>query len=153
MKVLDALNAVWGTMKSGLFVELLLGVLGLMLLRVAYRLQRTTANIDFSDLIVGKDDQVSLIKLMQFVGFIVATWVVVVYTVRGALTEWLFLSYFGVATGTQVANRLAHRSEKQHAEPYGPPYGPPPYTPGPPPYYGPGGQQGPFHGPHTRHEP
>ncbi len=97
----------WHALEDGLFVEFLLGVLGLFLLRIAYKLQRTTDNIDFKMLIIGKDNQVSLIKLMQFVAFIVTTWVVIVYTVRGQLTDWLFLAYFAVASGTQVANRFA----------------------------------------------
>lgn len=111
MTVLEALKSVYRALENGLFVEFMLGVLGLMLLRIAYRLQRTAANIDFTMLIIGKDGQVSLIKIMQFVGFIVATWVIVVYTVRGALTEWLFTSYFAVASGTQIVNRFAARGD------------------------------------------
>ncbi len=109
MTVLETLHKVYETMQNGLFVEFMLGVLGLMLLRIAYRLQRTANSIDFTALIVGTDGQVSLIKLMQLVGFIVATWVIIVYTVRGTLTEWLFMTYFGVASGTQIMNRFAAR--------------------------------------------
>ena len=111
MTVLEFVKAVIAILKDGLIIELLLGVLGIMLLRVAYRLQRTASHIDFTALIVGQDNQVSLIKLMQFVGFIVVTWIVVVYTVRGTLTEWLFATYFAMSTGTQVINRFAARPE------------------------------------------
>lgn len=109
--VIEFLKSIYTALENGLFVEFLLGVLGLMLLRIAYRLQRTATNIDFTALILGSDGQVSLIKLMQFVGFIVATWIIIVYTVRGTLTEWLFTAYFGVASGTQIINRFAGRVE------------------------------------------
>jgi hypothetical protein len=111
MTVIEFIQKVIGALENGLFVEFLLGVLGIMLLRIAYRLQKTANNIDFTALIVGADGQVSLIKLMQFVGFIVATWIIIVYTVRGTLTEWLFTAYFGVASGTQIINRFANRVE------------------------------------------
>lgn len=107
MTVWEFAVKVFNALENGLFVEFLLGVLGIMLLRVAYRLQRTANSIDFTKLILGPDGEVSLLKIMQLVGFIVATWVIIVSTVKGTLTEWLFTSYFTVAMGIPSLQRWA----------------------------------------------
>lgn len=81
---------------SVMIVVLLLGLLFLF-----YRIQKTQ-KLDFADMITKDGRAVSLTKVLQLVGGITATWVVIKLTVGGTLTEailGIYLTYVGAVEG------------------------------------------------------
>jgi hypothetical protein len=76
--------------------SILLGVLFLF-----YRIQRTK-KLDFADIITKDGKAVSLTKVLQLIGGLTATWIMIKLTLTGALTESLFglyLTYVGAIEG------------------------------------------------------
>lgn len=74
----------------------LIGVLFLF-----WRIQRTE-KLDFADMITKDGRSVSLTKILQLVGGITATWIVIKLTLTGTLTEavfGLYLTYVGAIEG------------------------------------------------------
>lgn len=74
----------------------LLGVLFLF-----YRIQKSE-KLDFADMITKDGKSVSLTKVLQLIGGITATWIMVKLTIAGGLTEALFglyLTYVGAIEG------------------------------------------------------
>jgi len=66
-----------------------------------YRIQKS-GKLDFADLITKNGKSVSLTKVLQFIGGLTATWVVVKLTLNSNLTEGLFgvyLAYVGAIEG------------------------------------------------------
>ena len=66
-----------------------------------YRIQRSE-KLDFADMITKDGRSVSLTKVLQLVGGITATWIMIKLTLTGGLTEALFglyLTYVGAIEG------------------------------------------------------
>lgn len=86
--------------------DLNLGALSVALLIVGvlylfWRIQRTE-KLDFADLITKDGRSVSLTKVLQLVGGVTATWIMIKLTLTGGLTEALFglyLTYVGAIEG------------------------------------------------------
>lgn len=75
---------------------LILGVLFLF-----WRIQRTD-KLDFADMITKDGRSVSLTKVLQLIGGVTATWIMIKLTLTGGLTEGLFglyLTYVGAIEG------------------------------------------------------
>lgn len=74
-------------------------VLGLLFL--FYRIQKTD-KLDFADMITKDGKAVSLTKVLQLVGGVTSTWIMIKLTITGGLTEALFglyLTYVGAIEG------------------------------------------------------
>lgn len=68
---------------------------------MCYRIQRN-GTLDFSDMFTKDGRSVSLTKVLQFVGGVTATWIMIKLTITGGLTESLFglyLAYVGAIEG------------------------------------------------------
>lgn len=66
-----------------------------------YRIQRS-AKLDFADMITKDGKSVSLTKVLQLIGGITSTWVIIKLTSSGALSESIFgvyLTYVGAIEG------------------------------------------------------
>lgn len=66
-----------------------------------YRIQRS-GKLDFADMFTKDGKSVSLSKVLQFIGGITATWIMVKLTLAGSLTESIFglyLTYVGAIEG------------------------------------------------------
>jgi peptidoglycan biosynthesis protein MviN/MurJ (putative lipid II flippase) len=66
-----------------------------------YRIQKTN-KLDFADMITKDGKAVSLTKVLQLVGGLTSTWIMVKLTLTGGLTEALFglyLTYVGAIEG------------------------------------------------------
>lgn len=71
------------------------------LLYLFYRIQKTD-KLDFADMITKDGESVSLTKVLQLLGGITATWVIIKLTSSGTLTEavfGLYLTYVGAIEG------------------------------------------------------
>lgn len=78
----------------------LMFVLGIVLF-LFWRIQRTE-KLDFADMITKDGKAVSLTKVLQLVGGVTATWIMIKLTLTGGLTEALFglyLTYVGAIEG------------------------------------------------------
>ncbi len=81
---------------GAMIVVILLGILFLF-----WRIQRSD-KLDFADMITKDGQAVSLTKILQLVGGITATWIMIKLTITGGLTEALFglyLTYVGAIEG------------------------------------------------------
>lgn len=73
----------------------------LLVLIMFWRIQRSK-KLDFSDMITKNGTSVSLTKVLQLIGGITATWVIIKLTVSNSLTESIFglyLAYVGCVEG------------------------------------------------------
>lgn len=80
-------------------VGILLAMFGLLFL--FWRIQRTE-KLDFADMITKDGKAVSLTKVLQLIGGVTATWIMIKLTLTGGLTEALFglyLTYVGAIEG------------------------------------------------------
>ncbi len=80
-------------------VSVALLIIGVLIL--FWRIQRTE-KLDFADMITKDGRAVSLTKVLQLVGGITATWIMIKLTLTGGLTEALFglyLTYVGAIEG------------------------------------------------------
>lgn len=71
-------------------------LIGVILLFIAYLLfgANRVGKLDWTDLITSKNsNKVSLTKLLQLIGGITATWIMIYITMHSALTPELFLTY------------------------------------------------------------
>ncbi len=59
--------------------------------------------------------RISLSRLGQLTALVVSTGVVVHQTVKGQLTEWLFLAYIGTWAGAYLAKKWAPKAEEKDA--------------------------------------
>lgn len=78
-----------------------LAAIGLAVLFLFYRIQ-ASQKLDFADMITKDGKSVSLTKVLQLVGGITSTWIMVKLTLTGGLTEALFglyLTYVGAIEG------------------------------------------------------
>jgi hypothetical protein len=74
-------------------------VIGFVL--IFYRIQKSK-RLDFADMLTKNGKTVSLTKVLQLIGGITATWVIVKMTLTGSLTESIFglyLTYVGAIEG------------------------------------------------------
>jgi hypothetical protein len=71
-------------------VALLMLVFGLLFL--FYRIQRSE-KLDFADLITKNGESVSLTKVLQLIGGLTSTWIVIKLALAGTLTEGIFGLY------------------------------------------------------------
>jgi peptidoglycan biosynthesis protein MviN/MurJ (putative lipid II flippase) len=79
-----------------IIAALMLGILFLF-----YRIQKL-GKLDFADMITKDGKSVSLTKVLQLIGGVTATWIMIKLTVTGGLTEALFglyLTYVGAIEG------------------------------------------------------
>jgi hypothetical protein len=79
----------------------LIGGILLGILYLFYHIQ-TRSKLDFADMITKDGQAVSLTKVLQLVGGLTATWVMIKLTLTGGLTEALFglyLTYVGAIEG------------------------------------------------------
>lgn len=80
-------------------LAILLLIMGILYL--FWRIQRTD-KLDFADMITKDGKAVSLTKVLQLIGGITATWVIIKMTLSGGLTEAIFglyLTYVGAIEG------------------------------------------------------
>lgn len=80
-------------------VAILCVVLGILYL--FYRIQKTE-KLDFADMITKNGKAVSLTKILQLIGGLTATWIMVKLTLTNSLTEGMFgvyLAYVGAIEG------------------------------------------------------
>jgi hypothetical protein len=71
------------------------------LLIIFYRIQ-SSGKLDFADMITKDGRVVSLTKVLQFIGGITSTWIMIKLTLTGGLSEGLFglyLAYVGAIEG------------------------------------------------------
>lgn len=65
------------------------------------------AKFDVKDIIVETSTgKVSLYKIGQVIALWVSTWIIIHETKEGRLTDWLFLSYMALWSGTNLAKSL-----------------------------------------------
>lgn len=79
---------------------LLLGVLFLF-----WRIQRSE-KLDFADIITKNGKSVSLTKVLQLVGGLTATWIMIKLTLTGGLTESLFGIYLTYVGGVEAYSKF-----------------------------------------------
>jgi hypothetical protein len=80
---------------------ILIGIILIGVFTLFYRIQ-TSSKLDFADLITKDGKSVSLTKMLQLIGGLTATWVMIKLTLTGGLTEALFglyLTYVGAIEG------------------------------------------------------
>jgi hypothetical protein len=80
-------------------VAIALVIFGILFL--FYRIQKTD-KLDFADMITKDGKAVSLTKVLQLIGGVSATWVIIKLTLTGGLTEAIFglyLTYVGAIEG------------------------------------------------------
>lgn len=70
------------------------------LLWLFYRIQATD-KLDFADLITKNGTSVSLTKVLQLIGGLTATWIMIKLTISGGLTEALFGLYLAYVAGIE----------------------------------------------------
>lgn len=83
------------------FVTLTLYAFILIILFLFWRIQRSN-KLDFSDMITKNGKSVSLTKILQLIGGVSATWVIIKLTLANGLTESIFglyLAYVGAVEG------------------------------------------------------
>lgn len=96
----SAANVVLFGYTFNMMAIMIMSVLAIILF-LFYRIQRTQ-KLDFADLITKDGRSVSLTKVLQLIGGITATWVIIKLTLTGGLTEALFglyLTYVGAIEG------------------------------------------------------
>lgn len=79
---------------------LLLGVLFLF-----WRIQRSE-KLDFADIITKNGKSVSLTKVLQLIGGLTATWIMIKLTLTGGLTESLFGIYLTYVGGVEAYSKF-----------------------------------------------
>lgn len=79
---------------------LLLGVLFLF-----WRIQRSE-KLDFADIITKNGKSVSLTKVLQLIGGVTATWIMIKLTLTGGLTESLFGIYLTYVGGVEAYSKF-----------------------------------------------
>lgn len=90
---------VFGTTINIMALALIIVVFGILLL--FYRIQ-ASEKLDFADLITKNGTSVSLTKVLQLIGGITGTWIVIKLTIAGTLSEAIFglyLTYVGAVEG------------------------------------------------------
>ena len=96
-------------LKSGLFWQLTIAFAFIYLWRVAYRVQESATHYNWMSVIVGPDGSISQTKTQQVIAFIVVTWIVIYYAIKGQLSEAMFGLYFGFTTVAVAANRYMNK--------------------------------------------
>jgi hypothetical protein len=81
-----------------LTIAIVLAFLGILFL--FYRIQKSD-KLDFADMITEDGTSVSLTKILQLLGGVTATWIIIKLTSAGALTEGLFGIYLGYVAGVE----------------------------------------------------
>lgn len=104
----DALTAVSTTAATfqlyGVTINMMTAVAAMLvlgLLFLFYRIQKSE-KLDFADMITKDGRAVSLTKVLQLIGGVTATWIMIKLTITGGLTEALFglyLTYVGAIEG------------------------------------------------------
>lgn len=80
-------------------IAIIVAILGILFL--FYRIQKSQ-KLDFADMITKDGKAVSLTKILQLVGGLTSTWIMIKLTLTGGLTEALFglyLTYVGAIEG------------------------------------------------------
>lgn len=102
-------------LKDGLILQLTIGMAFIYLWRLAFRVQRAANHYDWMSVIVGPDGQISQVKTQQVIAFVVVTWIIILYSSRGQLTEGMFGLYFGFTTAAVALNRYFNKDFKPDA--------------------------------------
>jgi hypothetical protein len=82
-------------------MAVVIATIALMILVLFYRIQKS-AKLDFADMVTKDGKSVSLTKVLQLIGGLTATWIMIKLTLTGGLTEALFglyLTYVGAIEG------------------------------------------------------
>jgi hypothetical protein len=79
-------------------IAIVFAFLGILFL--FYRIQKSD-KLDFADMITKDGNSVALTKVLQLLGGVTATWVIIKLTSAGALTEGLFGIYLGYVAGVE----------------------------------------------------
>lgn len=90
---------VYGYEINVIAMSLILLIVGILVM--FYQIQKSN-KLDFADMITKDGKSVSLTKILQLVGGVTATWIMVKLTLTGGLTEALFglyLTYVGAIEG------------------------------------------------------
>lgn len=93
------LVSVFGTQVNPMAIAILVVFAAVLLL--FYKIQKSE-KLDFADMITKDGRSVSLTKILQLIGGLTATWIMVKLTLTGGLTEALFglyLTYVGAVEG------------------------------------------------------
>lgn len=89
----------WGFQLNMPSVGIMIVLLGIFVL--FYRIQKSN-KLDFADMITKDGKSISLTKVLQLIGGITSTWIMIKLTMTGGLTEALFglyLTYVGAIEG------------------------------------------------------
>lgn len=82
-----------------------LGILiitGLLLARSAYRDDR----VSLSHILLGPDDKVSIMKIMQLGAFVFSSWGFIYFASKNDLPQWYFVVYMVSWAGSQLLNKF-----------------------------------------------
>lgn len=104
-------------LKDGLLLQLSIGVAFVVMWRWAWRIQVAVNQHDFMSIILGPDGQISQVKVQQVIAFVVVTWIVILYSYRGTLSEMMFGLYFGFTTAAVALNRYFNKDFTAMAQP------------------------------------
>lgn len=91
--------SIFGYQINGMAIWIAMILLGVLFL--FWRIQRTN-KLDFADMITKDGKTASLTKVLQLIGGLTATWIMIKLTLTGTLTESLFglyLTYVGAIEG------------------------------------------------------
>ena len=95
-----------GLQAGTIFMALSLVIGAIVILRILFRVQRETNELDFSDWLRGADGKASWSKAAAVGGFMVGSWCLITITIAGKVPEgyWLlYLSYFAIVIGNPAA--------------------------------------------------
>jgi uncharacterized protein YacL len=78
---------------------------------------KTDVRFDIKDIIIDTaTGKVSLYKIGQIVALIISTWIIVHETKSNRLSEWLFLSYMAIWSGTNLAKAIIEKNNTKNNE-------------------------------------
>lgn len=68
--------------------------------------------IDLNDLVVDKTGKIGNSKMRLNLAFVVCTWVLVYYSLKGQLSEWLFGAYLGAFVFDRMQSRGSSKDQQ-----------------------------------------
>jgi hypothetical protein len=87
------------------------------ILLVSWWHYKRDVRFDVKDIIVDTSTgKVSLYKIGQVVALIISTWIIVHETKSNRLSEWLFLSYMAIWSGTNLAKAIIEKNNPKNNE-------------------------------------
>jgi hypothetical protein len=87
------------------------------ILLVSWWHYKRDVRFDIKDIIVDTSTgKVSLYKIGQVVALIISTWIIIHETKNNRLSEWLFLSYMAIWSGTNLAKAIIEKNNPKNNE-------------------------------------